>query len=153
MTTEEKLAYQRETAALIVAAIMTGWRPPKFEHPEPEPGADEATMKLHAERRHAYEQERNLERADLAMVAFAQAGAMLAEAELYEGPQDEEGNVLDERAFGRQCIHGQRMDEPCDACDSLEAAKMAAATLPSLKELQAAEAAKGENAGGDEPAG
>lgn len=102
MTKDEATEYRRSVAALIVAAMYTGYTPP--EPPENDPdGFFQRTL--------------NMRRMRCAEAAFAQAAAMIPEAELHEGPVDDDGVALDERAFNRKCIHGKKQDEPCPECD------------------------------------
>lgn len=105
MTKDEATEYRRSVAALIVAAMYTGYTPP-------EPPANDTD-----ENRRDYERGLNMRRMRCAEHAFAQAAAMIPEAELHEGPVDDDGVALDERAFNRKCIHGKKQDEPCPECD------------------------------------
>lgn len=117
MTDEEKADYQAQAASLILAAMCTarGYKLP------PPPVPDEASDERKAERakeRAEFERRQSLERMHLAAEAFQLAGALVAEAELWSGPQDEDGTPLDSRAFDRECLHGRKLAEPCADCDA-----------------------------------
>lgn len=131
MNVEDRVIFQRETAALLMAAMVTAMYPPAptgiydvaddAEQPPTEARILEVS-RANAVKREKFERERSAERARLAMEAFAMAGALSNEAELWEGPQDEHGEAIDPRSLDRECIHGRKMSEPCAECDQRQSA-------------------------------
>lgn len=117
MTKDEQDAYRSNTAALVLAAMLTN-HTPKEPPPHAPEGADEERQLLHAQARQQFETKEATRRALLALEAFQYAAALTAEAEVWEGPVDEEGNPLDPRAFDPECTHGKKQSEDCAACDA-----------------------------------
>lgn len=134
MTQDEKDDYQRTAAMVILGAMVTA-RGYKLPPPEVPPEASEERKAERAKERADFERKQASDRMYLAAEAFALAGALVAESELWGGPVDQDGESIDARALDRECVHGRKMSEDCPECD--QRAQAAKAGLP-------AEAASGE---------
>lgn len=135
MTHDEKVIYQREAAALIMAAMCTGRVPPVAPPQEIGPLTSPHEAERITQNRTRWEADHASTRALMALEAFQLAGALVAESEVWEGPTDQDGETIDPRAMDRECVHGRKMSEACPECDQRAQA---------AKEGKPAEAASGE---------
>lgn len=126
MTQDEKDDYQRTAAMVILGAMVTarGYRLPP---PEVPPEASEERKAERAKERAEFERKQATDRMHLAAEAFQLAGALVAESELWGGPQDADGSELDPRAFDRECLHGKKPAERCEDCERESREREAAA--------------------------